>query len=194
MHGHRRAIALPGGALVVLAALACARAAPVTTSAPAPAEAQPAPTIAVDSSSSESARPRTLPTTPSGLEQFVAAVPPPADTVGTCGTVPGSAFGEPTLRGITWTQEPPRGPVRRVLLLVDSTGNPRHYSDIRGSDPRTEIAVNLVQGIGTATNFSGGRTTARVIAPASAVLAATSLGNGTRVARRVLQQCGTAGR
>jgi hypothetical protein len=191
MRAFSRALGLSAGAI---AAMACARAAPVTTSAPAPATRQPAPTIAVDSSSSESKGVRTLPTTPSGLEQFVAAVPAPADTVGTCGSVPGSAFGEPTLRGITWTVAPPGGPERHVLLLVDSTGNPRHYSDLRGSDPRTEIAVNLVQGIGTATNFAGGKTTARVIAPASAVLAATSLGNGTRVARRVLQQCGAATR
>jgi hypothetical protein len=186
-----RTLGLATGAIV---AAACARAAPVTTSAPATATPKPVPAIAVDSSSSESNGARTLPTTPSGLEQFVAAVPAPPDTVGTCGTVPGSAFGEPTLRGITWAVTPPGGPERHVLLLVDSTGSPRHYSDLRGSDPRTEIAVNLAQGIGTATNFAGGKTTARVIAPAAAVLAATSLGNGTRVARRVLQQCGTAAR
>ena len=196
MHAAGRAFTLSAGAVAVLA---CARAAPVTTSAPAaPAASASATTPSAGATTSGAASDttgvQTLPTTPSGLEQFVVAVPAPADTVGTCGTVPGSAFGEPSLHGITWTVSAPGAPERHVLLLVDSAGNPSHYSDLRGSDPRTEIAVNLAQGIGTATNFAGGKTTARVIAPAAAVLAATSLGNGTRVARRVLQQCGTGAR
>jgi len=186
----RRSLVLTAGAM---SAVACARAAPVaSTPAPAPAAASAA-SSSMTGAASDTTGVKTLPTTPSGLEQFVVAVQAPADTVGTCGTVPGASFGEPTLRGITWTVTPAGGPERHVLMLVDSTGNPRHYSDIRGSDPRTEIAVNLAQGIGTATNFAGGKTTARVIAPAAAVLAATSLGNGTRVARRVLQQCGLGG-
>jgi hypothetical protein len=131
----------------------------------------------------------TLPQTPSGLEQFVAAVPAPADTVGRCGTIAGAEYGEPTLRGLTWTVSPPGAPERHVLLLVDSTGSARHFSDVRGTDPRTEIAVNMTQGIGTATNYAGGKATTRVIAPAAAMLAATSLGNGARVARLVLAQC-----
>ena len=185
-------------AAAAAATLACARSAPVSESTPAPVVAAPAPAVAASggagTNSDSASGAQTLPTTPSGLERFVVAVPAPADTVGTCGTVAGSAFGEPKLRGITWTVAPTGGAERRVLLLVDSAGNPQHYSDLRGTDPRTEIAVNLGQGIGTATNIAGGKTTSRVIAPASAMLAATSLGNGARVARRVLAQCPPAAR
>ena len=188
MRGSKGGLVLAAG---VAATLGCARSAPVVApAAPAPA---PAPGAASGASSASDGV-QTLSPTPSGLERFVVAVPAPPDTVGTCGTVEGAAFGEPSLRGITWTVAPPGGPERHVLLLVDSTGSARHFSDLRGTDPRTEIAVNLAQGIGTATNFSGGKTTSRVIAPASAVLAATSLGNGARVARLVLAQCAPAAR
>ena len=186
MRGSKGGLVLAAG---VAATLGCARPAPVV----APAATAPAPAPgAASGASSASDGVQTLSPTPSGLERFVVAVPAPPDTVGTCGTVAGAAFGEPSLRGITWTVAPPGGPERHVLLLVDSTGSARHFSDLRGTDPRTEIAVNLAQGIGTATNFSGGKTTSRVIAPASAVLAATSLGNGARVARLVLAQCAPA--
>ena len=194
MRGSKGGLVLGAG---MAAALACARSAPVV--APAPAAPAPAPALSATSAassaggaSSASDGAQTLPSTPSGLERFVVAVPAPPDTVGTCGTVAGAAFGEPSLRGITWTVAPPGAPERHVLLLVDSSGSARHFSDLRGTDPRTEIAVNLAQGIGTATNFSGGKSTSRVIAPASAVLAATSLGNGARVARLVLAQCAPA--
>ena len=185
---------------LVASAAGCGRTAPPEGS-PSPAAATPpaatppaaTPPAGVGTGDSGGQSAGTLPETPSGLERFVAAVPAPPDTVGTCGTIVGAAFGEPALRGVTWTVAARGGgPERRVLLLVDSSGNPQHFSDLRGTDPRTEIAVNFAQGIGTATNFAAGKTTTRVIAPAAAVLAATSLGNGTRVARRVLTQCRSA--
>ena len=196
MRGSNGLMIAAAAGLAASGAAACARS-PSPEAAPTPAPAVAAPAVAgpatatADTSGKDSGA---LPATPSGLERFVAAVAAPPDTVGTCGTIAGAAFGEPALRGITWTVSPAAGgPERRVLLLVDSAGAPQHFSDLRGTDPRTEIAVNFQQGIGTATNFSNGKTTTRVVAPAAVVLAATSLGNGTRVARRVLAQCKPAG-
>src|SRR5689334_13321302 len=99
----RRALTVTAGAA---GSLACARAAPVaTTPAPAAVTSPGAASSAASAASaaSDTTGVRTLPTTPSGLEQFVVAVPAPSDTVGTCGKVPGESFGEPSLRGITWT-------------------------------------------------------------------------------------------
>lgn len=142
------------------------------------------------------------------VAEFKPAVPA-VDSGGRCEAVPDHPMQQAGQRPLLYTFGPRGRAVRNIMVILDSTGAPTRYSDLRGDlrgdpDPvraaqlslgtRTSITIDLSKKTGVIRNAGAGLDTVAIRVRGPEMMVAPNLGTPATMIARIIEQCASARR